>query len=388
MPVTALRPRESALMANMIYGGLQLDDPDQIMAGAVGDLNTRWAPVGDTIKGRSGVGPKFMKRNSNFAMVLQRKGAPTEKAVVIRGTQKTSLRDWLTNGNMGVTPGPGGTVVHMGFNRVFKSILPDVDAAVTGSRTDLLHVVGHSLGGAIATHMATHYALAGRSVALYTYGAPRPGFYDFSRKVRSAVGPNNVYRVYDLRDPVPMVPLFPFFHPNSPSDGIRVGGSTGRISVGAHDMESNYIRQVGESDWTALTREGAGYKSHQGLDYWLEEAGRATRIPGASLGLWALGKALQALLKLVAVSVQFVIGVAATTLDLMAWLLTKAVEMAGKIGSSALRWIGLALRWLGRGAYNAGVTAGQVTRAFLRYVLDLMTRAIFTPINAAINAFT
>ena len=42
--------------------------------------------------------------------------------------------------------------MHIGFNAIFKSMLPDIQAFMVQNSTALMvHCIGHSLGGAVAT---------------------------------------------------------------------------------------------------------------------------------------------------------------------------------------------------------------------------------------------
>ncbi len=68
--------------------------------------------------------------------------------------------------------------------------------------------VGHSLGGAFATHASLDISLSHivdkNRIHLYTYGCPRVGDYNFASKVVSNVG--EIYRMTHHRDPVPHLP--------------------------------------------------------------------------------------------------------------------------------------------------------------------------------------
>ena len=54
--------------------------------------------------------------------------------------------------------------VHKGFKRTFDSILPQLDKESDRviTNADVVHCVGHSLGGAVATLVAAHYRQRGK----------------------------------------------------------------------------------------------------------------------------------------------------------------------------------------------------------------------------------
>jgi hypothetical protein len=136
--------------------------------------------------------------------------------VVFRGTQPTSLPNWLTDCeiNMIDPDGPAGdsALVHEGFWRACSALLDD-DAESAGLRRYLLErhrqapglnlwFAGHSLGGALATLAA--YRL-GNAQGLYTFGSPRVGNDDFANAF-SRKGLKH-YRVVHRHDIVAHMPI-------------------------------------------------------------------------------------------------------------------------------------------------------------------------------------
>ena len=70
--------------------------------------------------------------------------------VAIKGT--ASLYDALSDLNAGVRSSHTGFSVHQGFYYAFNSIQSELQQFIRGLKsTSVVHCVGHSLGGAIAT---------------------------------------------------------------------------------------------------------------------------------------------------------------------------------------------------------------------------------------------
>src|SRR5699024_9322989 len=112
---------------------------------------------------------------SGFGYIAAGKGAHAGEVLV--ATRGTATRyDWLSNLNVAMQAGPGGTLVHAGFNEVWKSFAADVSAFLRGRNPSVVHCVGHSLGGALATLTADACSSAGiGELRLYTFGSPRVG---------------------------------------------------------------------------------------------------------------------------------------------------------------------------------------------------------------------
>ena len=144
--------------------------------------------------------------------------------LVFRGTETWS--NWMTNlriaklginGDTGVFP--HGNMMHKGFWQAWTKVQAGIFGALTNWYDNHpnninwpIKIVGHSLGGALATVAApmvrvawrrTKPAYAAIDVGLWTYGAPRVGNSVFANFV-TAQGGNS--RVTHGKDPVPMVP--------------------------------------------------------------------------------------------------------------------------------------------------------------------------------------
>ncbi|MCI2285455.1 hypothetical protein L3081_21250 [Colwellia sp. MSW7] len=115
-----------------------------------------------------------------------------------------------------------------------------------------MHVVGHSLGGAIAELTAIWASARGIKTKLYTFGAPRVVLRDSIYKAAMNI---DHYRVTHGADPVPCVPVWPFTHTVGEYQTAMNGGSF--FSKSAHSMDEptpGYINTV------------AAYKDYRSMD--------------------------------------------------------------------------------------------------------------------------
>ncbi|MEM9783112.1 MAG: lipase family protein [Pseudomonadota bacterium] len=370
MPATPLRPEQAARLADMIYGGLVHANTTDTLNAAGGGLGNDFTPISDTlVEGRTGMGSRI--RTSNFAMTLTRNGAPREKVVVVRGTDFPSLRDWLTNANVAFVSARriGGAQVHKGFYAAFESQIDQLNTQLGLRDGDSVHVLGHSLGGAIATLLAAYWAQRGTSTKLYTFGAPRVALPPFQYQTRRRLGAQNIYRVYDFCDPVPMVPIFPFCHPFSA--GIAVGRTTGGMN--RHSMGNNYIPACTGLSWEQMRRSSNSFDLRGDIDAMLGRARDETRIPGNSFGMWCLGRVLYLLVVSIGGALTVPAIATLTVIDRIAMILETAASAIRGMADRVMSWLRSALRWLGR---EVAAPAADVTRSFLRYVLDLFFRGV------------
>ncbi|NMM42435.1 lipase family protein, partial [Pseudoalteromonas arctica] len=149
--------------------------------------------------------------------------------LALRGTAK--MRDCITDLHCGVATGPNNQSVHAGFNKTFNSLKSQLEQYFSQNPTAPVHVVGHSLGGALANLAANWLKQRFKvPVKLYTFGAPRVGLSSFASHTEHAL--QGVYRCVHAGDPVPMVPVWPFMH----TKDEYILNSAPSISPGAHSM--------------------------------------------------------------------------------------------------------------------------------------------------------
>ena len=328
-------------------------------------------------QGKSGA--MMFKTLTGFGFIAAGTGAFSgDVLIATRGT--TLMADWMTDLNIGVQRGPGGMLVHAGFNDTWKSFAPALREFLKGRNPGRIHCVGHSLGGALA-NLNADYISANRiaDVRLYTFGSPRTGDGLFARQVTERVGKQNIFRVSNPVDPVPMIPIFPFWHLPFGEEGLQIARTSNMpINVAGHFMAQSYVPGVAGKNWEHLRVAQADDRKMAG---WLESAaeGSGSFVMGSAKLLDMIGRALSWMLKAAGVVVKGTLGVglagAFTILDQIAWLLTKAAQISAEMGRGLVTLIGMIFRFLGR----KSVEGAQVTTAFLRWLLELL----FTSLRAA-----
>ena len=298
--------------------------------------------------------------------------------IATRGT--TLMADWMTDANIGVQRGPGGMPVHAGFNDTWRSFEPALREFLRGRNPTRIHCVGHSLGGALAM-LNADFVTANRiaDVRLYTFGAPRTGDGLFARQLTERVGKKNIFRVSNPVDPVPMIPIFPFWHLPFGEDGLQIARTSNMpISFAGHFMAQSYVPGVAGKTWDHLR---VNQPDDREITGWLEGAasGSGSFVMGSARLMDMIGRALAYMLKAAGVVTKGTLGVglagAFTILDQLAWLLTKAAQISAEMGRGLATLVGMIFRFLGRKA----VEGAQVTTACLRWLLELL----FTGLRAA-----
>lgn len=135
--------------------------------------------------------------------------APDHNLIVFRGT--SNPKEWIANFQASqsdyLQSGTKRGRVHTGFLRLYEQLSEQVRRVADRLNPALpCFVVGHSLGGALATLATADLAQFNlkNQLRLYSYAAPRVGDRAFVQFLNT-IAPNN-YRIINLSDIVPMVP--------------------------------------------------------------------------------------------------------------------------------------------------------------------------------------
>ena len=378
--MSTLNPSQAAAIAQGVYN-LRVRDIGDVLdiggANALGTAGLFGAESAARFTGKSGA--MMFKSLSGFGFVAAGVGEFSgDLLIATRGTDV--MADWVTDGNIGIQRGPGGMPVHAGFNETWKSFAPALREFLRDRNPTRIHCVGHSLGGALAK-LNADFLTANRiaDVRLYTFGAPRTGDGLFARQLTERVGKANIFRVSNPVDPVPMIPIFPFWHLPFGDDGLQIGRTSNMpISFAAHKMKDSYVPGVAGKSWDHLRVNQPDEREVKG---WLEGAaeGSGSFLMGSAKLMDMIGRALAWMLKAAGAVVKGTLGVglagAFTILDQVAWLLTKAAQLSAEMGRGLATLVGMIFRFLGRKA----VEGAQATTAFLRWLLA----TLFATLRAA-----
>ena len=386
--MTILNPSQAAAIAQGVYN-LRVREIGDVLdiggANALGTAGLFGAEGATRFTGKSGA--MMFKPLSGFGFVAAGVGEFSgDLLIATRGTDV--MADWVTDGNIGIQRGPGGMPVHAGFNETWKSFAPALREFLRGRNPARIHCVGHSLGGALAKLnadflSANHVA----DVRLYTFGAPRTGDGLFARQLTERVGKANIFRVSNPVDPVPMIPIFPFWHLPFGEDGLQIGRTSNMpISFAAHTMKNSYVPGVDGKGWDHLRVSQPDEREVKG---WLEGAaeGSGSFLMGSARLMDMIGRALAWMLKAAGAVVKGTLGVGLagvfTVLDQIAWLLTKAAQLSAEVGRGLSTLVAMIFRFLGRKA----VEGAQVTTAFLRWLLSTLFATLRTAAHRALSFF-
>lgn len=368
--MSTLSPSQAAAIASGVYSlrdapsaaaRLSLDDPLNI-EGLFGNQSR--------FTGTSGA--LMFKPLTGFGYVAAGVGPfAGDLLIATRGTD--ILADWITDANIGVQFGPGGNLVHAGFHETWKSFAGAIREFLRGRNPTRIHCVGHSLGGALAK-LNADFISANRiaDVRLYTFGAPRAGADAFARQLTERVGRENIFRVSNPVDPVPMIPIFPFFHLPFGEMGLQISAtSKAPISFAGHKMTASYVPGVAGKSWEHLRVKAPDDREIKG---WLESAAQGSGgfVMGSAKLIDLIAHALTYLLKTAGKVIGGGVGLAfaggVTILDQIAWLLNQAAHASIEIGRGLTTLVGMIFKFLGRTVAQGTL----ITVAFLRWTLELL----------------
>ena len=216
-----------------------------------------------------------VKKSHVMAFIALGKGDYKGQAfVAIKGT--ASLYDALTDLNTGLRTSHTGCAVHQGFYYAFNSILSELQNFMSGlGGVSVVHCIGHSLGGAVATLAADWIKSSGREiiVKLYTFGSPRVGTEMFASKCTSRVLADNIYRMYHQTDPVPMLPTWPFFHVPKSNAGYLVYSPVSAKPWEYHLMK-HYVESAKKAgSWSKIKHNRPKGHLDAAVERWLQSDG-------------------------------------------------------------------------------------------------------------------
>lgn len=183
----------SAMCANLAY-----TEP--------GDLQTEWANKTNPLLIDVSTCPKLYSSNKNTVRAYSWKAGRVFH-ITFRGTQTKS--DIFADIDFLRTELSPGVYVHSGFLSYFKALEEQLTSDL--KLFDIIHITGHSLGGAIATLAAATYAnmFKEKYVICHTVGSPRVGNLGFVKWFEEAVGES--MRITNVDDPVTLFPISPLY---------------------------------------------------------------------------------------------------------------------------------------------------------------------------------
>lgn len=343
-----------------------------------------FSQTGGVVHGTSGsIISTLFNRTTGFAIIGKGKGHFSgDVALGIRGTNMKSGRDWFSNANASLATADNNSAVHSGFQKVFKSMQPALEKQLAPllntNSNGVVHCAGHSLGGALASLAAIWIKQRfGNRVALYTYGAPRVGLNDFALKSSGSI--DKIYRCLHGDDPVPMVPVWPFYHAPLNGSSVLLTAATG-INISSHSMMENpgYVI-TSRGQWDDLQRRGDVVKA---VRLWYDR-----RFECSFSTHWQerLSHALITLLKdagmLAAVSVQMTISGIMTFYDVLAMTVEKIANISSQFAEQVKGLLGHMLVFAGK--VTTAVT--ELTVRFIRWVFKVTLEAMYRVARKAIE---
>lgn len=341
------------------------------------------------LTGSSGIGP-FNKSTGFGSYSKGVKDREGEALLALRGT--LSAHDAGTDLCTTLSPGQGRTGVHHGFQKTFESFRDSLDLLINSTRPTAVHVVGHSLGGALATIAAGYIANKNIAVKLYTFGAPRVGLAGFAKNFDKAVGSENIFRCLHGNDPVPMLPIFPFMHVGIETGGLLIRTPGDVIVVGQHFMET-YFEDLKDKKWDDLERVKNPFRSLAAAQAWLERAAdTALHIPVlSSTNISLVGQALNMIIQGAAftgmaatwlggseaktIACNSMAWVGDTALDILAQILSRAAALGAMLGAMVRNALIVCMKLVGLQVALCFDGAELVAR-FVRWILQTFFNAI------------
>lgn len=375
--MTRISPSEAASLARDVYAVQDesqlrffLDNP------LFKDRTTKSPTSPNYLKAEVG-GRILLNFKDGFGVCAEGGGLhKNEVFLIFRGTTMANKKaDVLTDARIGITNSSTGLPVHCGFHHCFSSMLPKIQTFFNMHKGSIqvVHCVGHSLGGAVASLAADWVAETLKlPTRLYTFGAPRVGTDWFVKQTTSSIGSHNMYRVYHRTDPVPMVPLYPFMHAPYKEPGHYIHSTQPLTSGAAHFIKS-YVDSVDRKSWEQINEiPDQPYTVESAIESWLKSK---SPVDTSSPAFWRwIDSAIIYVLKKIAmaavIQLQGIFIGIFTVADKIAYILAKGIDLAENISIWVERLMRKLMQALGMRIAN---TKKELTRDLIRYVLLRLT---------------
>ena len=382
VPVAGVESR--ANLHNRVLGpaniGSDVHDPTSLRS--TGLANSRLADIHSATTG--------FGTSSGFGYTLTYEGQGKRHAIIAtRGTRHEMFGapDLITDLRGSYTSFMDYGPVHKGFKVTFDSIIkPSLQHGSNAiNSADVVHCVGHSLGGAVATLIAACYADYGKNVKLYTFGSPRVGCYSTHSAIENRIRQENMYRVAHDLDIVTILAPFPFIHVQPRSmdfNNLTLKSRIARPGTGNHQM-SEYIETVKRQDWNGLRNKTAEANHDDSIlcRWLLHDSNNTGWVARASeKTLYLLLKLFSYVLKGIASSL--IIGL--TAVDFLAEILMKGLHLLKALGRDIYTLLKHAAKW-------AGITIEQnmnFTEQIIRNILSRMLTALRQLSASSLSAVT
>lgn len=367
-----LKPELAASVADKVYS---VNSGDSITYKAFLANKIFSSDKGSKVTLNATVGGSFLlSAKDGFGVcAMGGKGYEGDLFIIFRGTTTANNKaDFVTDGNIGLTRSSTGHMVHVGFNSTFTSMLPKISSFLAKNKvTGTVHCIGHSLGGAVAALAADWLKKkAGKSVKLYTFGAPRVGTYFFAKSTTDNLKLGNMHRVYHQTDPVPMVGMFPYMQAPYNTSGHYISSSELVFSGEAHKM-GKYLESVGNKGWGELNGvPEQAYDVDWAIEQWLK-SNRFTNADSHTFLRWAESALIYIMKKVllgVAVVLQGALMGISTLADKLAYVLSKGVNLADNVSYWVMRFMHKIMQALGMKSAKSKeeLTRGVIRTALLR----------------------
>ncbi|HEY7771720.1 MAG TPA: lipase family protein [Marinagarivorans sp.] len=352
------------------------------------------------------VGSRLINTRDAFGVACKGAGDyENDVFLIFRGSTFANYgADWISNARIGLEIGESDWPVHTGFNHIFKSMLTqlkDFFASLNG-KPRMVHCVGHSLGGAIATLASDWVSKKSLSNAtkVYTFGAPRPATHLFSKSYTNRLTKNNIYRVYHESDPVPMIPVFPFCH--SPFGNMAYLIHTKPMIWPWDHKMGAYIKSIeakGRS-WASLSPTGVHEPTEAQMQQWLE-SGIKVEPRSTTAWQWVSSALFYVLRKIVGFSMsklQATFTGIVTLADSIALLLQKGLDNDpddpnGPSGGASRKGVGywitrLMIKIMQILGWSSNIKRDNLTRRFMQNALQRLVEKSHLEATKAVQTLT